>query len=173
MEEQVVLVDATDEVLGLMGKMEAHQKGVLHRAISVFLFDRHGRMLLQQRAACKYHSPRLWTNACCSHPRENESYLAAAQRRVQEELGIAPELIQRFKFTYKADVGQGLWEHEMDQVFVGQYEGEFALNPDEVAEVRYVSLAELQAEINQKPDNFTEWFKIIWEDYQEEIIKFN
>ena len=173
MEEKVVLVNPNDQVLGLMEKMQAHQEGVLHRAISVFLFDKQGRMLLQQRAACKYHSPLLWTNACCSHPRENESYADAAQRRLVEELGISPEIKSSFKFIYKADVGQGLWEHEMDQVFLGEFEGDFELNPDEVAKIRYISPQELAQEIELNPDHFTEWFKIIWEEHQHEILKFN
>lgn len=169
MKEQVVLVAPNDEVLGLMDKQEAHIKGVLHRAFSVFLFNKKGEMLLQKRAANKYHSPDKWTNACCSHPRENETYLNAAIRRLQEELGISCHLEKKFDFIYKADVGGGLWEHELDTVFTGVFEGEFNLNPDEVNEVRYISWEDLEQEIEEKPETFTEWFKIILKEYKQHL----
>lgn len=162
----MVLVTEKDEVLGLMEKMPAHQNGVLHRAFSVFLFDASDRMLLQRRAQGKYHSPGKWTNAVCSHPRSEESYLQAAHRRLEEELGISTALEEKFHFIYKADVGGGLWEHELDHVFVGRYEGEFRLNAEEVSEVRYVTMEALEEEIRTYPDRFTEWFKIIWEQYK-------
>ena len=126
-------------------------------------------MLLQKRAEEKYHSPNQWTNACCSHPRLNESYLDAAKRRIKEELGIDCELTEKFHFIYKADVGEGLWEHELDYVFTGNFDGEFDLNPDEVSEIRYVSIADLQQEIAKNPDKFTEWFKIIWAEYRNQL----
>ncbi len=169
MEERVVLVNPQDEVLGLMEKMQAHENALLHRAFSVFLFNDKGEMLLQQRAAGKYHSPLQWTNACCSHPRENESYLDAAKRRLQEELGISTELTERFNFLYKADVGQGLWEHELDYVFTGEYNGDFALNPEEVADIKYISIDELKREIEEFPERYTEWFKIIWDEYRNHL----
>lgn len=169
MEERVVLVNPQDEVLGLMEKMQAHENALLHRAFSVFLFNDKGEMLLQQRAAGKYHSPLQWTNACCSHPRENESYLDAAKRRLQEELGISAELTERFNFLYKADVGQGLWEHELDYVFTGEYNGDFALNPEEVADIKYISIDELKREIEEFPERYTEWFKIIWDEYRNHL----
>lgn len=169
MEELVVLVNPQDEVLGLMEKMQAHENGLLHRAFSVFLFNKKGEMLLQQRAAGKYHSPLQWTNACCSHPRENESYLDAAKRRLKEELGISTELTPRFHFLYKADVGQNLWEHELDHVFTGDYDGEFELNPDEVAEIKYISIENLETEITVYPERYTEWFKIIWQEYRNHL----
>lgn len=169
MEELVVLVNPQDEVLGLMEKMQAHENGLLHRAFSVFLFNKKGEMLLQQRAAGKYHSPLQWTNACCSHPRENESYLDAAKRRLKEELGISTELTPRFHFLYKADVGQNLWEHELDHVFTGDYDGEFELNPDEVAEIKYISIENLESEITVYPERYTEWFKIIWQEYRNHL----
>lgn len=169
MEELVVLVNPQDEVLGLMEKMQAHENGLLHRAFSVFLFNKKGEMLLQQRAAGKYHSPLQWTNACCSHPRENESYLDAAKRRLKEELGIFTELTPRFHFLYKADVGQNLWEHELDHVFTGDYDGEFELNPDEVAEIKYISIENLESEITVYPERYTEWFKIIWQEYRNHL----
>jgi isopentenyl-diphosphate delta-isomerase len=149
-----------------MEKMQAHENGILHRAFSVFLYNSKGEMLLQKRAAEKYHSPNQWTNACCSHPRIDETYEQAAKRRIKEELGIDCELEEKFWFIYKADVGQNLWEHELDHVFVGNYEGDFNLNKEEVAEVRYISLENLNLELENNPENFTEWFKIILEEYK-------
>lgn len=169
MKELVVLVNPQDEVLGLMEKLQAHENGLLHRAFSVFLFNEKGEMLLQKRAAEKYHSPNQWTNACCSHPRENESYLDAAKRRLNEELGIESELTERFHFIYKADVGQDLWEHELDHVFTGIYNGDFNLNPDEVSEIKYMSIADLNTDIQQYPERYTEWFKIIWAEYRNHL----
>lgn len=165
--ELVVLVNEADQQIGLMEKLEAHQKGLLHRAFSVFLFNKKGEMLLQKRANTKYHSPNLWTNAVCSHPRNGESYKNGAMRRLNEELGISTEIEEKFHFIYKADVGKNLWEHELDYVFVGIYEGIFNLNPNEVSETRYISLVDLQKEILSNPDNFTEWFKIILNKYLE------
>jgi isopentenyl-diphosphate delta-isomerase len=165
--ELVVLVNEADQQIGLMEKLEAHQKGLLHRAFSVFLFNKKGEMLLQKRANTKYHSPNLWTNAVCSHPRNGESYKNGALRRLNEELGISTEIEEKFHFIYKADVGQNLWEHELDYVFVGIYDGIFNLNPNEVSETRYISLVDLQKEILSNPDNFTEWFKIILNKYLE------
>lgn len=169
MEEMVVLINENDEVKGLMEKMQAHKTGLLHRAFSVFLFNNQGEMLLQKRAAHKYHSPNQWTNAVCSHPRDGESYKDAALRRLKEELGIKVEIDHKFFFIYKADVGDGLWEHELDHVFVGNYQGEFQLNPEEVSEVRYISQENLEKEMTENPANFTEWFKIILKEYQEHL----
>lgn len=166
MEEFVVLVNPEDEVLGLMEKQQAHINGLLHRAFSVFLFNSKGEMLLQKRASGKYHSPSQWTNAVCSHPREGETYLAGATRRLKEELGIETELSEKFSFIYKADVGGGLWEHELDHVFVGNHEAGFNLNKEEVEEVRFISPEDLDQEIAEHPENFTEWFKIILEEYK-------
>ena len=169
MEEQVVLVSEKDEILGVMDKMQAHENGILHRAFSVFLFNDKGEMLLQKRAADKYHSPNQWTNAVCSHPRMGETYMEAAQRRLKEELGIETPITYRFNFLYKADVGQNLWEHELDHVFTGNFEGEFKLNEEEVSEVRYISIDELDKEISANPENFTEWFKIILKEYKQHL----
>ncbi|RKS97801.1 isopentenyl-diphosphate Delta-isomerase [Chryseobacterium defluvii] len=166
MEEFVVLVNPEDEVLGLMEKQQAHVNGLLHRAFSIFLFNSKGEMLLQKRAAEKYHSPNQWTNAVCSHPRNGETYLDGAKRRLKEELGITADLSEKFNFIYKADVGEGLWEHELDHVFVGTYEGDFNLNKDEVDDVRYISMEELDQELAENPEHFTEWFKIILEEYK-------
>ena len=169
MEEQVVLVSEKDEILGVMDKMQAHENGILHRAFSVFLFNDKGEMLLQKRAAGKYHSPNQWTNAVCSHPRLDETYLEAAERRLKEELGIETPITYRFNFLYKADVGQNLWEHELDHVFTGNFEGEFKLNEDEVSEVRYISIDDLDKEMSENPESFTEWFKIILKEYKQHL----
>lgn len=169
MEEQVVVVSENDEILGLMEKMNAHENGILHRAFSVFLFNDKGEMLLQKRASGKYHSPNQWTNAVCSHPKIDETYLEGAQRRLNEELGITADLIEKFSFIYKADVGQNLWEHELDHVFTGNYEGNFALNEEEVSEVRYISMQQLDEEMNANPEKFTEWFKIILKEYKDHL----
>ena len=169
MKEQVVLVSENDEKLGLMEKMQAHENGILHRAFSVFLFNEKGEMLLQKRSANKYHSPNQWTNAVCSHPRNNETYLEGAQRRLMEELGIQAELSQKFHFIYKADVGQNLWEHELDHVFTGDFNGEVKINPEEVSEVRYISMENLEKEMIESPAHFTEWFKIILKEYKEHL----
>lgn len=169
MEEQVVLVSENDEILGLMEKMQAHENGILHRAFSVFLFNDKGEMLLQKRASGKYHSPDQWTNAVCSHPRFDETYLQGAKRRMKEELGVEAELTEKFHFLYKADVGQNLWEHELDHVFTGFYDGDFHLNEEEVSEVRYISMEKLDEEMKENPQQFTEWFKIILKEYKEHL----
>lgn len=166
MEEYVVLVNPEDEVLGLMEKQQAHINGLLHRAFSVFLFNDKGEMLLQKRASKKYHSPNQWTNAVCSHPRDSETYLEGAKRRLKEELGIEVELSEKFDFIYKANVGGGLWEHELDHVFTGYYDSDFDLNKDEVEQVRYISMENLDKEMSENPEKFTEWFKIILEEYK-------
>lgn len=169
MEEQVVVVSENDEILGLMEKMNAHENGILHRAFSVFLFNDKGEMLLQKRASGKYHSPNQWTNAVCSHPKIDETYLEGAQRRLNEELGITADLTEKFSFIYKADVGQNLWEHELDHVFTGNYEGNFALNEEEVSEIRYITMQQLDEEMNANPEKFTEWFKIILKEYKDHL----
>ena len=132
--QQVVLVNEKDEPIGIMEKMEAHQKGLLHRAFSIFIFDSKGRMLLQQRAAQKYHGAHLWTNACCSHPFPDEELKEAAQRRLQEELGFTTDLHEIFSFIYKARVENNLIEHEFDHVFAGEYDSKIQPNPTEVSD---------------------------------------
>lgn len=156
----MILVNEADEPVGLMEKMEAHRKGLLHRAFSVFIFDGGGRMLLQQRAAGKYHGGLLWTNACCSHPYPNESVEDAAVRRLKEELGFTAPLSKIFSFTYKAEVENGLIEHEYDHVFAGEYAGGMKLNKDEVAAVAYYSLNEIGAMLEEQPLSFTTWFRL-------------
>lgn len=167
MEEQVVLVDNQDNVLGYMGKQEAHEKGVLHRAISIIITNSNNEILLQQRADCKYHWAGIWSNSVCSHPRKNESYQQAAERRLFEELGFNAPLTEAFDFIYKAkDEESGLTEHELDHVFLGKYEGEIPFNPNEVKAVKWVKPSDLLADVKQNPDKYSFWFKIILKEMQ-------
>jgi isopentenyl-diphosphate Delta-isomerase len=158
--QEVILVNEFDESIGSMEKMEAHEKALLHRAFSVFLFNKKGEMLLQKRAASKYHSPSLWTNACCSHPMPEEETKQAALRRLEEELGFTTSISKAFHFTYKAVFDNGLTEHEFDHVFVGEYEGVMLLNTEEVSEVCYKQMADIKTEIEHNAGDYTEWFKI-------------
>ena len=165
MEEFVVLVDQDDQKLGLMEKQQAHVAGLLHRAFSVFVFNSKGELMIQQRAASKYHSPTLWTNTCCSHPRDNETYEQAAHRRLGEEMGFDCELEYKFNFIYKAHLENDLIEHELDHVFIGTFDDEPKLNPDEVMAYRWVELDDLKKDMEKNPQNYTAWFKIIFEHY--------
>ena len=165
MKEFVVLVDQDDQKLGLMEKQQAHVVGLLHRAFSVFVFNSNGELMIQQRAASKYHSPTLWTNTCCSHPRDNETYDQAAHRRLQEEMGFDCDLEFKFSFIYKAHLDNNLTEHELDHVFIGTFDEEPQLNPDEVMAYRWVDLMDLKKDIEKNPQNYTAWFKIIFENY--------
>jgi isopentenyl-diphosphate Delta-isomerase len=159
-ETEVILVNEEDQPVGTMEKMEVHQQGLLHRAFSVFIFDRQGNMLLQKRAAGKYHGAGLWTNACCSHPYPGESTESAAERRLFEELGFNTPLKKAFEFVYKAKVENDLTEHEYDHVFIGTYEGEINPDEEEVSDFRYVSISQIKKELEEQPGNFTSWFKI-------------
>lgn len=165
--EEVVLVDKNDNPLGTMEKMQAHKMGVLHRAFSVFIYNSKGEMMIHRRALSKYHSPCLWTNACCSHPRINETVEEAAHRRLMEEMGFDCELKEELSFLYKADVGDGLIEHEFDHVFIGEFNGKPEINPDEVAEWKFVNPEVLKEEIKNHPAKFTEWFKIAFKKWTE------
>lgn len=167
--EEVILVNERDEEIGRMEKHAAHREPVLHRAFSVFLFDGEGRMLLQQRAAVKYHSPSLWTNACCSHPRPGERTEDAAARRLMEELGLRTPLEHRFAFTYQAEVGNGLTEYELDHVYFGTISGAPTPNPLEVQDWRYVELDVLREEMTAHPDRFTAWLHICWPMVEEHL----
>lgn len=158
--EYVVLVNENDQPLGGMEKMEAHEKGVLHRAFSVFIFNSQGNMLLQKRADEKYHSPGLWTNTVCSHPRTDEKTIDAAHRRIVEEMGFDCEFEEVFSFVYKSNVGQGLIEHEFDHVFMGASDTLPNPNSEEVGDFKYVNLDWLVKDIKDHPDNYTVWFKI-------------
>ena len=165
MEELVVLVDEHDNQVGLMPKMEAHEKAVLHRAFSVFVFNDQGELMLQQRAATKYHSPLLWTNTCCSHQRDGETSLAAGKRRLQEEMGFVCDLTEVFQFVYKAPFDNGLTEHELDHVMIGTYNGEPNINPEEVASHKWMSLEDVKNDMEDNPQQYTAWFKIIFKEY--------
>ena len=160
--EEVILVDAHDQRIGQMEKLQAHREGRLHRAFSVCLFDHQGRWLLQRRALKKYHSPGLWSNSCCSHPRPEETVEAAASRRMAEELGVTCPLVFCGTFIYKTDVGEGLTEHEFDHLFIGHYDGPFAPNPDEVEAVEWWETEKIAAALQQTPSLFTKWFPIIY-----------
>jgi isopentenyl-diphosphate Delta-isomerase len=158
--EFVVLVDEADNKIGLMEKMEAHEKAVLHRAFSIFIFNSKKEMLLQQRALSKYHTPGLWTNTCCSHPRKDETLEQATSRRLMEEMGMQCKIKKAFDFVYKADVGQGLTEHEFDHVFVGYSDDIPEINKDEVENWKYMSLDDVKNDILKHPELYTVWFRI-------------
>lgn len=160
MENDVILVNETDEVVGRMEKMEAHLKALLHRAFSVFIFNNKGEMLLQQRAVSKYHSGGLWTNTCCSHPFPGEETAVAAARRLKQEMGFVTPIQKIFDFTYRAELDNGLTEHEFDHVFAGFYEGKIEPDPAEVADYRYQSLGEIESSLTLQPDLYTAWFHI-------------
>ena len=170
MEEKVILVNEKDEPIGLMGKMEAHEKGLLHRAFSVFVFNSKQEVLLQQRAACKYHSPNLWTNTCCSHPRAGETNQQAGERRLQEEMGLQVPLREVFSFIYKAPFDNGLTEHEYDHVLIGYSEAQPQINPEEVASWKWLSLEAIKEDILQAPEQYTAWFKIIFEKFYHHLL---
>ena len=158
--EEVILVNEADEQIGVMEKMEAHEKGLLHRAFSVFIFNDKGEMLLQQRALNKYHSGGLWTNACCSHPRPGEDTLQAAKRRLMEEMGIETSLTLKNSFTYKTAFENGLTEHEFDHIFIGTFNQEPKVNSTEVNSYCWKSVESVKNSVKQMPDIYTSWFKI-------------
>ncbi len=160
--EEVVLVNEKDEAVGAMEKMAAHEQAILHRAFSVFIFNKNGDVLMQQRAHSKYHSGGLWTNTCCSHPRPGEEVVAAATRRLQEEMGFTTNLTKAFDFTYKAAFENGLTEHEFDHVIIGQYDGVVNYNPNEVAAYAFMPVHELEHQIQETPERFTAWFHIAY-----------
>ena len=156
----LILVNDKDEPVGKMEKMKVHQLGLLHRAYSVFIFDGQGRMLLQKRAKEKYHGGGLWTNACCSHPIENDLIQNAAERRLLEEMGFTTSLVKVFEFTYQAKVENSLIENEYDHVFVGKYDGLIVPQRGEVEDYKYCDMIHIDSDIRLKPDEFTSWFKI-------------
>jgi len=171
MEEKVILVDSNDNQIGLMPKMEAHEKAVLHRAFSVFIMNDNGEVMLQQRAANKYHSPLLWTNTCCSHQRDGESNIEAGKRRLMEEMGFDADLKEVFSFLYKAPFDNGLTEHEFDHVMVGRSNGEPSINLDEVHDWKWMLPIDIKEDIASKPDAYTAWFKIIFERFYDYLIE--
>jgi len=160
-QETLILVDSEDRQIGSAAKADCHRRPLrLHRAFSVFLFDRGGRMLITKRSAKKHSWPGFWSNACCSHPREGESTGSAARRRLEEELGISAELRFLFKFEYRADYDATWGEHELDQVFVGQYDGPLAPDRDEIDEAKFIDVEDLKQDVRDRPDRYTPWFKI-------------
>lgn len=168
-EENVILVNENDEQIGLMPKMEAHEKALLHRAFSVFVFNNKNELMLQQRALDKYHSPGLWTNTCCSHQREGESNIQAGMRRLQEEMGFVVDLQESISFIYKAPFDNGLTEHEYDHIVIGKYNGMPNINPKEVADWKWMSLKDVKIDMVKNPQLYTEWFKIIFEKFYQHI----
>ncbi|MDE3741397.1 isopentenyl-diphosphate Delta-isomerase [Maribacter polysaccharolyticus] len=172
-EEEVILVNTQDEQMGTMPKMEAHEKALLHRAFSVFIMNDKGEIMLQQRAAHKYHSPLLWTNTCCSHQREGETNIEAGRRRLQEEMGFTADLRELFSFIYKAPFDNGLTEHEYDHVMMGSYSGDPKINPEEVADFKWMSPEEIQKDIAENPEDYTVWFKIIFEKFFDHLMHHN
>jgi isopentenyl-diphosphate delta-isomerase len=164
-EENVILVNHKDEQIGLMPKLEAHEKAVLHRAFSVFVINSNNEIMLQQRAHQKYHSPLLWTNTCCSHQREGESNIQAGTRRLFEEMGFTTELKELFHFIYKAPFDNGLTEHELDHVMIGYYNGEPEINKDEVESWKWMGIDDVKMDMLQHPEIYTVWFKIIFDEF--------
>lgn len=168
-EEHVILVDENDNALGLMPKMEAHEKALLHRAFSVFIFNSRNELMLQQRALHKYHSPGLWTNTCCSHQRDGESNIEAGKRRLMEEMGFVTEMEETTSFIYKAPFDNGLTEHELDHILIGYYEDAPNINLDEVAAWKWMSLEDIKADMSINSEVYTAWFKIIFDKFYEFI----
>jgi isopentenyl-diphosphate delta-isomerase len=172
-EEKVILVSPDDEVIGTMPKMEAHEKAVLHRAFSVFVLNDSGEIMLQQRAAQKYHSPLLWANTCCSHQRLGESNIEAGKRRLQEEMGFDTELQELFSFIYKAPFDNGLTEHELDHVLLGRYKGEPVINPDEVHAWKWMDIQDIKRDLKVRPEQYTAWFRIIFDRFHQYLTQNN
>ncbi len=162
--EKVILVDEHDREIGQMEKMEAHEKALLHRAFSIFVFNDEGKLLLQRRATHKYHSAGLWTNTCCSHQRQGETTLEASHRRLQEEMGFDCELEEKYSFIYKVNFDNGLSEHEYDHVVFGTFNDEPEVNPDEVSDFRYVSIADIKEAIELDKSQFTFWFLVAFDE---------
>ncbi|WP_438968821.1 isopentenyl-diphosphate Delta-isomerase [Nonlabens sp.] len=167
--EKVILVNEKDEQVGLMEKIEAHEKALLHRAFSVFVVNDNNEIMLQQRALGKYHSPGLWTNTCCSHQREGETNIEAGKRRLMEEMGFVTELKELFHFIYIAPFDNGLTEHELDHVMIGNYNDAPIINPDEVASYKWMTAQDIKTDMEEQPETYTEWFKIIFEKYYSHI----
>jgi isopentenyl-diphosphate delta-isomerase len=164
-EENVILVNEQDEQIGLMPKLEAHEKAVLHRAFSVFILNSKNEIMLQQRAHQKYHSPLLWTNTCCSHQRAGETNIEAGTRRLYEEMGFKAELKELFHFIYKAPFDNGLTEHELDHVMIGYYNEDPVVNPEEVENWKWMGIDAVKADMMSFPKQYTVWFKIIFDEF--------
>ena len=170
-EEQVILVDKYDNQIGVLGKMEAHQKALLHRAISIFIVNSNGEWLLQRRAKDKYHSHSLWSNTCCTHPYPDESIIEAANRRLMEEMGMECELKKIFHFTYSEPLDNGLSEYEFDHVFWGICDSLPVINENEVMDFKYMNFNNLKSDIEKNPENYTVWFKKLVDKVQNHLQK--
>lgn len=168
----VILVDENDTAIGAMDKLEAHEKACLHRAFSVFIFNSDGKLLLQKRADSKYHSGGLWTNTCCSHPAPGQDTVEAAHQRLMMEMGMDTELEYVLKFKYRSAYENGLTEHEIDHVFIGHTDDIPDVNPEEVSAYKYVSLEDLQVDIDLHPEIYTTWFRIISKDFLPQILTY-
>lgn len=171
MSELVVLVDQNDNELGVMEKMQAHVEARLHRAFSVFIFNENGQLMLQQRAFSKYHSPGLWSNTCCSHPRPGEETKDAAHRRLVEEMGFDCDFEEAFSFVYKAPFSNDLTEHEFDHVFIGVTDKLPVLNREEAEDFRFATIEQIRNEMNEDPEKFSVWFRIAFDRVEEYFLK--
>jgi isopentenyl-diphosphate delta-isomerase len=169
MEENVILVDKNDTQIGLMSKLDAHKKGILHRAFSVFVLNNNNEIMLQKRAYNKYHSGGLWTNTCCSHQREGENSIEAGKRRLLEEMGFETELKIITSFIYKVEFENGLTEHELDYLLIGKYLKSPIINKQEVADWKWMKVELIADDIKLNPNNYTSWFKIIFDKFQNKI----
>ena len=167
--EKVILVNEKDEPIGLSEKLKAHETGALHRAVSVFIFNKKGELLLQKRAATKYHGAGLWTNTCCTHPCDGETNKACAHRRLQEEMGFDTALEERFSFMYKSNVENGLIENEFDHVFFGVYDGEIKIDPNEVEDCTFAPLVKVFTDAENHPDRYSIWFRIIIDKFRDHL----
>lgn len=169
MEEKVIIVDKNDNQIGLMPKLDAHKKGILHRAFSVFVLNNNNEIMLQKRAYNKYHSGGLWTNTCCSHQREGENSIEAGKRRLLEEMGFETELKIITSFIYKVEFENGLTEHELDYLLIGKFLKSPVINKQEVADWKWMKIELITDDIKLNPNNYTSWFKIIFDKFQNKI----
>jgi isopentenyl-diphosphate Delta-isomerase len=170
--ENIIVVNKFDKEIGSIEKMEAHYKGILHRAFSILIFNSKNELLLQKRNVNKYHSPGLWTNTCCSHPRYGESLQDAIYRRLKEEMGFTCDLKEIFSFVYKAELENNLFEHEFDHVFFGLYDGEVNINKDEADDFKWMNINEIKSDIKNNPGEYTYWFKVLLDRAESEFYKF-
>jgi len=168
---EVILVNEKDEVLGTMEKLEAHEKGLLHRAFSIFVFNSNNELLIHQRAFGKYHSEGLWTNTCCSHPAPGETVIEAAHRRIQEEMGFDCEMHNAFHFVYRAELDNNLIEFELDHVVIGHSEQNPILNPEEAIDFKWVGLTDLLKDLQTNPQQYTFWFKTILQKHFDQLTE--